>query len=405
MKGKDLKPHIGIFGRRNYGKSSLINLLAAQDVAIVSEHAGTTTDPVKKSIEIFGIGPVIMVDTAGIDDSGDLGDKRVERTRQVLPTLDAAILVIAHNQFHDEELELITQLNLFEVPYLILHQKSDLEILHADTLDKIRLNTEAPVLETNTIDLSMRDRIIEVLKQIVPTTAFVKPQLLAGLIIPKDVVLLVTPIDLAAPEGRMILPQVMTLRDVLDNDGICVTVKDTELEDFLKTGIRPALVVTDSQAFEYVSKVVPHDVPLTGFSVVFARMKGDFDAYLAGTPKLSELKDGDKILMLESCTHQLTCDDIGRVKLPNWIKKFSGKNIEFDFISGIAPLPTDLGQYALIIQCGGCMVTRKQVVNRIKLASFQNVPVTNYGLAIAYLNGIFDRITEPFRNIKTTPNP
>jgi [FeFe] hydrogenase H-cluster maturation GTPase HydF len=401
MKGKDLKPHIGIFGRRNYGKSSLINLLAGQDVAIVSEHAGTTTDPVKKSIEIFGIGPVIMVDTAGIDDSGDLGDKRVERTRQVLPTLDAAILVLAHNQFDEEELELIQQLNSFDVPYLILHQKSDLEILQSQTLQKIRSNTEAPVLETNTFDLSMRDHIIERLKQIVPTTAFVKPQLLAGMIKPKDVVLLVTPIDLAAPEGRMILPQVMTLRDVLDHDAICVTVKDSELEDFLKTGIKPALVVTDSQAFDFVSKLVPEDVPLTGFSIIFARMKGDFDAYLKGTPKLSNLKDGDKILMLESCTHQVTCDDIGRVKLPNWIKKFSGKNIEFDFISGIAPLPVDLSKYALIIQCGGCMVTRKQVVNRIKMAAQQGVAVTNYGLAIAYLNGIFDRVVGPMRSIST----
>jgi [FeFe] hydrogenase H-cluster maturation GTPase HydF len=395
MKGKDLKPHIGIFGRRNYGKSSLINLLAGQDVAIVSEHAGTTTDPVKKSIEIFGIGPVIMVDTAGIDDSGDLGDKRVERTRQVLPTLDAAIVVLAHNQFDEQELELIQQLNNFDVPYLILHQKSDLEILQTETLQKIRSNTEAPVLETNTIDLSMRDQIIDRLKQIVPTTAFVKPQLLAGMIKPKDFVLLVTPIDLAAPEGRMILPQVMTLRDVLDHDAICVTVKDSELEDFLKTGIKPALVVTDSQAFDFVSKLVPEEVPLTGFSIIFARMKGDFEAYMKGTPKLSDLNDGDKILMLESCTHQVTCDDIGRVKLPNWIKKFSGKQLEFDFVSGIAPLPSDLSSYALIIQCGGCMVTRKQVVNRIKMAAQQGVAVTNYGLAIAYLNGIFDRVTAP----------
>jgi [FeFe] hydrogenase H-cluster maturation GTPase HydF len=402
MKGKDLKPHIGIFGRRNYGKSSLINLLAGQDVAIVSEQAGTTTDPVKKSIEIFGIGPVIMVDTAGIDDSGDLGDKRVERTRQVLPTLDAAVVVLAHNQFDEQELELIQQLNGFDVPYLILHQKSDLELLQRETLQKIRTKTEAPVLETNTFDLSMRDQIIDHLKQIVPTSAFVKPKLLAGMIKPKDVVLLVTPIDLAAPEGRMILPQVMTLRDVLDHDAICVTVKDSELEDFLKTGIRPALVVTDSQAFDFVSKLVPEDVPLTGFSVIFARMKGDFDAYMKGTPKLSELKDGDKILMLESCTHQLTCDDIGRVKLPNWIKKFSGKNIEFDFVSGIAPLPADLSGYALIVQCGGCMVTRKQVVNRIKMASQQGVAVTNYGLAIAYLNGIYERITKP---MCSTPNP
>ncbi len=399
MKGKDLKPHIGIFGRRNLGKSSLINLLAGQDVAIVSEQAGTTTDPVKKSVEIFGIGPAILVDTAGIDDEGDLGAKRVERTRQVLPTLDAALVVMAHNSFNTEEIELIEQLNNFTVPFLILHQKSDLEELQTETLQRIRLVTDAPVIETNTIDPAMRDMIIEALKPVIPATAFVKPHLLEGLIKPKDVVLLVTPIDLAAPEGRMILPQVMTLRDVLDHDAICVTVKETELEDFLRTGIRPVLVITDSQAFGFVSKIVPQDVPLTSFSIVFARFKGVFSRYMEGTLKLSHLNDGDKILILESCTHQVTCDDIGRVKLPRWIREFSKKNIEFDIVSGTAPLPQDLSQYALVLQCGGCMVTRKQVINRLKLASDQGVAVTNYGMAIAYLHGIFDRVTAPFRYI------
>lgn len=399
MKGKDLKPHIGIFGRRNLGKSSLINLLSGQDVAIVSEQAGTTTDPVKKSVEIFGIGPAILVDTAGIDDHGDLGAKRVERTKQVLPTLDAALVVMAHNSFDKEEVELIEQLNSFSVPYLILHQKSDLEELQSETLKKIRQVTEAPVIETNTIDLAMRDKIIKALKPVIPSTAFVKPQLLEGLIKPKDIVLLVTPIDLAAPEGRMILPQVMTLRDVLDHNAICVTVKETELEDFLKTGIHPALVITDSQAFGFVSKIVPKDIPLTSFSIVFARFKGDFSSYMEGTKKLSHLNDGDKILILESCTHQVTCDDIGRVKLPRWIREFSKKDIEFDIVSGTAPLPQDLSQYALVLQCGGCMVTRKQVINRLKMASDQGVAVTNYGMAIAYLHGVFDRVTAPFANI------
>jgi len=246
----------------------------------------------------------------------------------------------------------------------------------------------------------MRDKIIEALKPVIPATAFVKPQLLEGLIKPKDVVLLVTPIDLAAPEGRMILPQVMALRDVLDHDAICVTVKETELADFLNTGIRPALVVTDSQAFGLVSKIVPEDIPLTGFSIVFARFKGDFAAFMKGTQKLSYLNDGDKILILESCTHQVTCDDIGRVKLPHWIREFSKKNLEFDVVSGTAPLPQDLSQYALVLQCGGCMVTRKQVINRLKIASDQGVAVTNYGMAIAYLHGIFDRVTAPFAGLK-----
>jgi len=399
MKGKDLKPHIGLFGRRNLGKSSLINLLAGQDVAIVSEQAGTTTDPVKKSVEIFGIGPAILIDTAGIDDEGDLGAKRVERTRQVLPTLDAALLVIAQNQFDEPEKELIKELDNFDVPYLILHQKSDVETLQTETLKQIRQTTEAPVIETNAFDLTMRDRIIDALKPVIPQTAYVKPQLLEGLIKPKDVVLLVTPIDLAAPEGRMILPQVMALRNVLDNNAICVTVKETELADFLKLGIKPALVVTDSQAFDFVSKLVPEDVPLTGFSIVFARLKGDFDLYLKGTTHISQLQEGDRVLILESCTHQVTCDDIGRVKLPRWLEQFTGKKINFDFVSGTAPLPKDLSQYALVLQCGGCMVTRKQIINRLKLASQAGVAVTNYGMAIAYLHGIFDRATAPFRSL------
>lgn len=400
MKGKDLKPHIGIFGRRNLGKSSLINLLAGQEVAIVSEQAGTTTDPVKKSIEIFGIGPSIIVDTAGIDDEGELGQKRVERTRQVLPTLDAAILVIGQNEFAEAEKELIEQFSNFDVPYFIVHQKSDLEKLKTDTLREIKKATEVTVIETNTLEVSMRETIIDQLKIIIPNSAYIKPQLLEGLIKPKEVVLLVTPIDLAAPEGRMILPQVMTLRDVLDHDAICVTVKETELADFLNTGIRPSLVITDSQAFGFVSKIIPSDIPLTSFSIVFARMKGDFAAYIKGTPRLSQLNDGDKILILESCTHQLTCDDIGRVKLPKWIRDFSGKEILFDFVSGTAPLPKDLSQYALVLQCGGCMVTRKQVINRLKLAANSGVSVSNYGMAIAYLHGIFDRVTAPFKNIQ-----
>lgn len=400
MKGKDLKPHIGIFGRRNLGKSSLINLLAGQDVAIVSELAGTTTDPVKKSIEIFGIGPSIIVDTAGIDDEGSLGQKRVERTRQVLPTLDAAILVIAQNEFSTPEYDLIEQFVNFDVPYFIVHQKCDLERLKTDTLREIRKHTETPVIETNTFELSMRETIIDQLKIIIPNSAYIKPQLLGGLIKPKEIVLLVTPIDLAAPEGRMILPQVMTLRDVLDHNAICVTVKETELADFLNTGIRPALVITDSQAFGFVSKIVPSEIPLTSFSIVFARMKGDFDAYLKGTSRLSQLNNGDKILILESCTHQITCDDIGRVKLPKWIRDFSGKEIQFDFVSGTAPLPQDLSQYALVLQCGGCMVTRKQVINRLKLAANSGVSVSNYGMAIAFLHGIFDRVTAPFINLK-----
>lgn len=394
------KPHIGIFGRRNTGKSSLINLLTGQNTAIVSDIPGTTTDTVNKSVEIFGIGPAVIIDTAGIDDSGELGKKRVNKSKEAIKKVDCAILLIFGNQFGEYELELIRHFNLHETPFLIVHNKSDIDKIATHTKSVISQYTHAKVIDFSTKYPENTDILIDELRKIIPESVYQKPSLIGDLVKPKDVVLLITPIDSEAPEGRLILPQNQTIRDVLDNDCITVVVKDTELEDFLKLGIRPALSITDSQAFGYVSKTLPDDVPLTSFSIIFARLKGDFDAYLQGAPYISKLKDGDNILILESCTHQTSCDDIGRVKIPKLLQKFTGKQLNFTFISGLSeigpPKSPHKGDYALVIQCGGCMVTRKQLLNRLKPFISESTPVTNYGMTLAYVNGIFERATAVF---------
>jgi [FeFe] hydrogenase H-cluster maturation GTPase HydF len=398
-KRRDLKPHIGIYGRRNVGKSSFINALTSSDVAIVSDIAGTTTDPVRKSIEIFGIGPAIIVDTAGIDDSGSLGEKRIAKTRQTIKNMDCAVLLIADNQFGEFEEKLIREFTRFEVAYLIVHSKSDIEELLNSTINSIKKISDAPIVSFSAVTGQNFDEVVETIKGTIPETAYTRPSLFEGLIGRGDIVMLITPVDSEAPEGRMILPQVMAIRDVLDRDAINIVVKETEAEFFLKsTGIKPKLVVTDSQAFGFVSKIIPEDIPLTGFSVAYARMRGPFEDYIEGVRKLSHLEDGDRILILESCTHHVTCDDIGRFKLPRWIREFSKKEIEFDTVAGLNEIQGEFTDYALIIQCGGCMVTRKQIANRLREAIELGVPVTNYGIAIAYINGIFERSIEPFVN-------
>ncbi len=390
---------IGIFGRRNSGKSSLINQLTGQDIAIVSDKPGTTTDPVSKSVEIFGIGPVILIDTAGIDDAGELGEKRIKKSLEVIKKVDCAILLISENLFTDFEQNLINQFNEFEIPYLIVHNKSDISSLNKDTIAEIRKYSSSDILDFSTVNDEKKEELISLIKETIPTTSYQKPSLLGDLVKPKDVVLLITPIDSEAPDGRMILPQNMAIRDVLDNDCITVVVKETELLDFLKLGIRPVLAVTDSQAFEYVSKHIPEDIPLTSFSIVFARMKGDFEKYLEGTPHISQLNDGDRVLILESCTHQVSCDDIGRIKIPKLLQQFTGKQLHFDFVSGLSELTNQVENYSLVIQCGGCMVTRKQLLNRLKPYIEAGIPVTNYGMTLAYVNGIFERATASFLSI------
>jgi len=397
MKGRDLQPHIGIFGRRNVGKSSCINALTGQDVAVVSDIPGTTTDPVRKSIELFGIGPVILIDTAGIDDTGDLGEKRLVKTMGILHKIDCAILLIADNTYGEFEENLICQFNKYTIPYFIIYNKTDKEPILNETINKIRQYTDVPVVEYSATTNHNAGIVIETLTQVIPDSAYQHTSLLKGIIGSEDVVLLITPIDSEAPEGRLILPQVMTIRDVLDNDAISVVVKETAVTTFLsKTDIKPTLAITDSQVFDKVSKLLTPDIPLTSFSIAFARLRGPFNEYIKGTKHIADLQDGDRILILESCTHQVSCDDIGRVKIPRWLTAFINKELTVDVVAGLHEITRPITDYALIIQCGGCMITRKQVFGRLSDAIEAGVPVTNYGLAIAYMNGILDRAIAPF---------
>ncbi len=396
-KGKDSKPHIGIFGRRNNGKSSLINVLTGQEIAIVSDIPGTTTDPVKKSIEIPGIGPAVMIDTAGIDDTGDLGMKRIGKTMEALKMIDLAILVMAHNEFDLPEKNLIRDFEAHDLPFFILHNKSDEEKIKAELALVIREKYNVPLIDFSSVDPGNLDEVIKMIRDTIPETAFRKQTLVGDLIRYGDVVLLITPIDIEAPEGRMILPQVQVIRDVLDHDGIAVVCKEREVDAFFKRmSPRPSLVITDSQVFPKADAAIPQEVPLTSFSIVLARQKGDFANYLKGTPHIGKLKNGDRVLILESCTHHVSCDDIGRVKIPRWLNNFSGKNLEFEVVAGLNKIPRPITDYALVIQCGGCMITRRQLITRLKPAVDAGIPVTNYGLAIAYVHGIYNRAIRPF---------
>jgi [FeFe] hydrogenase H-cluster maturation GTPase HydF len=397
LKGKDSKPHIGIYGRRNYGKSSLINCLAGQDIAIVSDHAGTTTDPVKKSFEITGFGPVILIDTGGIDDTGDLGAKRVERTIRTLDIIDLALLVVTENRWGKFEDDLIDKFRQQDIPYIIIHNKSDLQAPVNKFGEEVRAKSGMELFEFSAADRRNYEELINLIRTSIPEHSYKTPTLLGDLIKYGDIVILITPIDVEAPAGRLILPQVQAIRDILDNDAVAIVLKEREVDAFLKkTGIKPALAVTDSQVFVKADASIPKDVPLTSFSIMLARFKGDFDNYLKGTPKISELKDGDRVLILESCTHHVACDDIGRTKIPRWITNFTGKKLDFDIVAGLDILPRPIKDYSLVIQCGGCMITRKQLSNRLQPAVKAGIPITNYGMAIAYVQGIYKRAIAPF---------
>jgi [FeFe] hydrogenase H-cluster maturation GTPase HydF len=405
-KGRESKPHIGIYGRRNNGKSSLINCLAGQEIAIVSDHAGTTTDPVKKSFEITGFGPVILVDTAGIDDSGELGQKRVDRTLQTLDTVDLALLVVAENSWGVYEEDLIKKFDDLDLPYLIIHSKSDIQSPSGEFKSLVHSKTGNSLFEFSSLDKRNYEELISLIKSTIPEHSYKTPTLLGDLISYGDIVILITPIDIEAPAGRLILPQMQAIRDILDNEAVAIVLKEREVDAFLKkTGIRPALAITDSQVFVKADASIPHDIPLTSFSIMLARFKGDFDNYLKGTPKISTLKDGDRILLLESCTHHVSCDDIGRTKIPRWITNFTGKKLEYDVVAGLDSLSRPITDYALLIQCGGCMITRKQLHNRLAPAIKAGVPVTNYGMAIAYVQGIYERAIAPFIKKEKSLNP
>ena len=402
MKGRDAKPHIGIFGRRNMGKSSLINCLAGQDVAIVSAQAGTTTDPVKKSMEIPGIGPVVMIDTAGTDDTGDLGKKRVAKSREIFRQIDFGILLMTDNHYDEKEEEVIAHFDKWEVPYLVIHNKSDLSPLLPRIQGILKEKFKHDVFDFSSVDAHNREELIAKIRSGIPETAYMSKSLVGDIISQGDLVLLITPIDDEAPEGRMILPQVQAIRDILDNDAIAVVAKEREIDVLMKRlQPEPALVITDSQVFKKADASIPDHIPLTSFSTVLARYKGDFENYLKGTPKLSELENGDRILILESCTHQVSCDDIGRIKIPRWLSSFSGKKLEFEIVAGLNKVPGKISDYSMVIQCGGCMITRKQLINRLKPAIEAGIPVTNYGMAIAYMHGIYQRAVAPFVKLES----
>ena len=384
------RPHIGIFGKMNVGKSSLINALTGQEVSVVAEHAGTTTDPVKKLIEIIGIGPVVIVDTAGLDDTSALGAQRVKRTMDALDHVDLAILVFA-GEFDSHDQNLMELCIAHKIPFFFVHNKSDLhtlnvEIQGADVIDFTCKNPNVALL-------------LRAIKEHLPKSSYAGDTILDDFVRGGDEVALVIPIDSSAPEGRLILPQVQTLRNLLDIGAVAVCVKDSELRTYLQHHT-PDLVITDSQVFAYVSSVVPPEIPLTSFSILFSRLKGDFDTFLKGTPFIDRLQDGDKVLILESCSHSVNkCDDIGRTKIPRLLMKYTGKKLHFDIISNLDELPPkdELENYKLAIQCGGCMVTRTQILRRLSKLCEAKVPVSNYGLTMAYCNGIFERVTEIFR--------
>ncbi|MBO4739962.1 MAG: [FeFe] hydrogenase H-cluster maturation GTPase HydF [Bacteroidales bacterium] len=391
---KTKRVFIGIFGRRNKGKSSLINALCNQPIAIVSPEAGTTTDPVKKTMEIFGIGPTVLIDTAGIDDEGDLGRQRIEKTLQVIPTIDVAIIVLSDNEFIADEQKLCETFQQSNIPFLFVHNKEDMTPMNSHTQTLLQAYN-VPIVKTNSKTRENIDNLIDKIISITPPSAYQTHSLIGDLINKNDKVVLVMPIDEEAPEGRLILPQIQTIRDILDNEAICISLQPQQLSYYLQTET-PKLVITDSQAFGEVNKIVPQHIPLTSFSIILARAKGHFDEYLHGTQHIMNLKDNDHVLLLESCSHPVHCQDIGHYKIPNLLQKVTGKQLHFAFVSSLSPLPENLHQYSLAIQCGACMVTDKQVQNRIKTIVNEHIPVSNYGMTLAFLNGIFNRSVELF---------
>ena len=390
--------HIGIFGKRNAGKSSLINAITGQNLAIVSEAKGTTTDPVYKAMELLPLGPVMIIDTPGIDDEGVLGSLRIQKAYQVLNKTDIALVIIdAAVGPSAEDLRLMKRINAKKIPLLIVINKcetinEDKKTAYQALLPNGKLLFVSAEQQLNIFELK------EAIAQTVPADEN-KAQIVADLLSPSDFVVLVVPIDSAAPKGRLILPQQQTIRDILEADAAAIVVKENELTNTLQNlGKRPKLVITDSQVFKKVAAETPADILLTSFSILFARYKGNLQTAVQGVTALENLEDGDKILVGEGCTHHRQCDDIGTVKLPRWIKEYTGKNPEFIFTSG-TEFPLDLSPYKMIIHCGACMLNEREMQYRIKCAADQNIPFTNYGITIAYINGILKRTVEPFPQI------
>lgn len=383
--------HIAFFGRRNVGKSSLVNAFTGQEIAIVSDVKGTTTDPVYKAMELLPMGPVQIIDTPGIDDEGELGLMRVRRTKQVLNKTDLAILVVnAAEGLGEVENELIQLIQAKKIPYILAWNKADL-------LEDLPQSPNHSIYVSAVTGLHIHE-----LKELAARTAVrdePKRPLVADLLSPGDVAVLVVPIDKAAPKGRLILPQQQTIRDILEAGASALVCRDTELTQTLdRLAQPPRIVITDSQVFGKVSKLVPPSVPLTSFSILMARYKGDLPLAVAGARAVENLQNGDKILIAEGCTHHRQCDDIGTVKIPNWLRKFTGAELEFSFTSG-NQFPEDVSHYKLVIHCGGCMLSEREMRYRLACCQDQGIPVTNYGILIAYLNGILRRTVAPFPSV------
>lgn len=383
--------HIGFFGRRNAGKSSVVNAVTGQELAVVSDVKGTTTDPVQKAMELLPMGPVVIIDTPGIDDEGSLGEQRVRKTKQILNKTDVAVLIVDKTVgMTSVEEELLGIFQEKKIPYVVVYNKQDLS---ENSIPK----------EEYVIEVSAKTGFqIEELKEKIARLAVTeepKLKIVGDIIHPSDFVVLVVPIDKAAPKGRLILPQQQTIRDILESDATAIVVKEYELRETLEQlGKKPALVVTDSQVFAKVSADTPREIPLTSFSILFARYKGNLQTVVQGAAAIENLQDGDKVLISEGCTHHRQCDDIGSVKIPRWLKNYTGKELQMELSSG-TEFPEDLSPYQLIIHCGGCMLNEREMKYRLKCAGDQNVPITNYGIAIAYMQGILRRSVEIFPHI------
>lgn len=376
--------HIGFFGKRNAGKSSLVNAVTGQEMSVVSDVKGTTTDPVSKAMELLPLGAVVITDTAGYDDDGQLGEMRVRKTKQILNRTDIAVLVVdSETGQSDTDDELIRLFKEKNIPYIIAYNKSDLK--------------EIPCNENEISVSSLNNRNINGLKEKIASLAVQNAgkHIVGDLINENDIIILVTPIDAAAPKGRLILPQQQTIRDILDSDAMAVVTKEFQLAETLRKIPSPRMVITDSQAFGYVSGIVPENIPLTSFSILMARYKGFLETAVKGASAIRQLENGDTVLISEGCTHHRQCGDIGSVKLPALLKKFTGKQIDIKLTSG-KEFPEDLSPYRLVIHCGGCMLNEREITYRMKSALDQNVPFTNYGIAIALMNGILKRSIEIF---------
>ena len=392
--------HIGFFGKRNAGKSSVMNAVTGQDLAVVSDVKGTTTDPVYKSMELLPLGPVVMMDTPGIDDEGELGNLRVKKSYQVLNKTDAAVLVIDGTEgVSPEDKALMERIRKKEIPFVVAVNKIELSDPAAEETVKKELALKSDQIAA--VSAATGEGIFELKEQIaaIAQTEETEKHLVRDLLNPSDIAVLVVPIDSAAPKGRLILPQQQTIRDILEAGAISVVVKETELKDALKKlGTKPKMVITDSQAFSQVAQDTPDDVLLTSFSILMARYKGNLEQAVAGVTALDGLEDGDTVLISEGCTHHRQCDDIGTVKIPRWIREYTGKEIKIETTSG-TEFPDDLTKYKLIIHCGGCMLNEREMKYRLSCAADQGVPMTNYGIMIAYVKGILKRSVEVFPEI------